>query len=79
MSFSYSKPKCNKETKLIKSRCECKTKKKAPKIKKKPIRKTLKKPKAKKKAKIKKIKITLKKQKKKIKKVTIKKKKISMP
>ena len=79
MSFSYSKPKCNKGTKLIKSRCECKTQKKALKIKKKPIRKTLKKPKTKKRAKIKKIKITLKKQKKKIKKVTIKKKKYRCP
>ena len=28
MSFIYSKPKCNKGTKLIKTRCECKTQKK---------------------------------------------------
>ena len=39
MTFTYSKPKCNKGTKLIKSRCECKTQKKA--LKK--TRKTLKK------------------------------------
>ena len=32
MTFSYSKPQCIKGTKLIKSRCECKTQKKAPKI-----------------------------------------------
>ena len=79
MSFIYSKPKCNKGTKLIKTRCECKTQKKALKIKKKPIRKTLKKPKTKKKVKIKKIKIILKKHKKKIKKITIKKKKYRCP
>ena len=79
MSFIYSKPKCNKGAKLIKTRCECKTQKKAPKIKKKTSRKTLKKPKAKKKAKTKKIKITLKKRKKKIKKVTIKKKSYRCP
>ena len=80
MSFIYSKPKCNKGTKLIKTRCECKTQKKALKIKKKSIRKTLKKKsKTKKKVKIKKIKIILKKQKKKVKKITVKKKRYRCP
>ena len=43
MTFSYSKPKCDKGTKLIKTRCECRTQKKALKKVKKVKKKTLKK------------------------------------
>jgi len=43
MTFSYSKPKCDKGTKLIKTRCECKTQKKALKKVVKKVRTTLKK------------------------------------
>ena len=48
MTFSYSKPKCDKGTKLIKTRCECKTQKKALKKVVKKVKKTLKKKKEKK-------------------------------
>ena len=47
MTFSYSKPKCDKGTKLIKTRCECKTQKKALKKVVKKVKKTLKKKKEK--------------------------------
>ena len=48
MSFTYSKPKCDKGGKLIKTRCECKTQKKALKKVVKKRKKTLKKKKEKK-------------------------------